>query len=75
MATKKVTISVPAKVYARASKKAASFSGYVTDLIVADLAREDMQKYVSELETTVGVTEDDRRWAREQLAKKSRKAG
>ena len=75
MAAKKITISVPAKVYARAAKKAPSFSGYVTDLIVADLAREDMEKYLSELETKIGVNDDDREWARAELARKRRKAG
>jgi hypothetical protein len=80
MASKKVTISVPAKLFARATKRGPSFSGYVTELIAADLAREDMQRYLAELEVQVGVTDEDRSWAKKQLAPRSarttaRKAG
>ena len=78
MATKKVTISVPAKLLTASKKRGESFSGYVTGLIAADLARKDMLTYLSELAAKERVTEDDRAWAREQLgraAKRLRRSG
>ena len=64
---KKVTISVPTKLYAQTAKKKPSFSGYVSSLIAEDLARAEMLHYTDELAERVGVTENDRVWAREQV--------
>ncbi len=73
MTTTKVTITVPSRLLSATKKRGTSFSGYVSSLIAADIARRDMRTYLNELASRAEVTEDDRRWAREQLVSVSRK--
>ncbi len=69
----KVTITVPSELLSASKKRGPSFSGYVSSLIAADLARKDMLSYLEKLSTEAEVSPADTAWARGELVRTSKR--